>query len=336
MATESTTATCGNTFDLLGVPVQPDDHAGRPDPMETVLPQRLSETILYEDISSKAVHPAVQSFTPTFELWSDGATKERWVWVPECETIDSSDMDDWDLPVGTTFFKEFSVAGKRIETRILVRLGSGPRQFAMASYLWDEDESEATLVGADGLVDALGTTHDIPSKSACLRCHGSFGTGGGRPSRALGFSAVQLAHDGQGLTLDTLDSAGRLSVASPDITIPGGRAERDALGYLHANCGHCHNDTADRVPQVDLNLWLDADTVDVTSTNAWLTTVDQPNTLFNDQYVLGRVVPGDPDQSSLWVRMNARGTLAQMPPVGSELADAAGLAAVRTWIESLP
>jgi len=332
----STTTPCVDTFEALSPPVRDGEDPGRPDPMETVLPTLLSGTLLYQDIQAKLVHPAVQLFTPAFELWSDGADKRRWVYLPECETVDSSTMDDWSLPVGATLFKEFSVDGNRIETRILVRLGPGPRQFALASYLWNEDESDATLVGPEGLEDARGTSHDIPSKAACLRCHGTYQTGGGRPSRALGFSALQLAHSGEGLTLDALVADGQLSHAPGPIAVPGDAVEQAALGYLHANCGNCHNSTADRVPQVDLDLWLEVDVTDVASTSAWRTTVDLPSTLFNDQHVSGRVVPGDPEQSAVWYRMNARGTLAQMPPLASEVPDPAGLAAVRAWIEALP
>jgi len=324
-----------NSFAFLTLPDHsdhPGHHATGPDPMESALPRRLSDTILYEDIANKEVHPALQAFTPQFELWSDGAAKQRWVWVPECEPIDSADMDDWQLPVGTTLFKEFSLDGKRIETRIIARIGPGPRDFAFASYLWNEAESDANLVEPEGHPDARGTPHDIPSKAECLRCHGSYAYGGGRPSRALGFSALQLAHDDAALQLDALE----LTHPVPAIEVPGDPTERAALGYLHANCGHCHNDTADRVPHVDLNLSLSVDTLEVTGSEAWLTAVDRPNTLFNDQHVSGRVVSGDPQASAVWVRMQARGSVAQMPPVGSEIADSAGLAAVRAWIEGLP
>ena len=55
-------------------------------------------------------------------------------------------MDNWDVPVGTRFFKEFSLDGKRIETRIISRIADGPRDFAYASYLWNASETEATRV----------------------------------------------------------------------------------------------------------------------------------------------------------------------------------------------
>ena len=105
---------------------------------------------------------------------------------------------------------------------------------------------------------------------------------------------------------------------------------------LAANCGNCHNDTPDRVPQVDLSLWLETDLSAVIDSAAWRTAVDEPSTLFNDQHVSGRIVPGDPDASAVLYRMGQRGNPAQMPPLASAVVDEDGLAVVRAWIESLP
>jgi mono/diheme cytochrome c family protein len=239
--------------------------------------------------------------------------------------------------VGTRFFKEFSVDGRRIETRLIERIGTGPRDFAYASYLWDEDEGEARRVDEEGLKEARGTAHDIPSKSGCLRCHGTYALGGGRPSRALGFSALQLSHSNSGVTLLDLTDDGRLShPPTHTFTVPGDPVTQAALGVLHANCGNCHNDTEDRVPQVDLSLWLETSGTSVEETGAWQTAVDQPTAVFKDQHVTGRIVPGQPDQSAVLYRMLQRGNNAQMPPLASHTVDEDGIAAIRAWIGSLP
>jgi hypothetical protein len=109
-----------------------------------------------------------------------------------------------------------------------------------------------------------------------------------------------------------------------------------ALGTLHANCGHCHNDTDDGVPQVDLSLWLDVDLESVEESAAWRTAVDQPNLIFNDQHVTARIAPGLPAESAALYRMNQRGNNAQMPPIGTEKVDSDGIATVQAWVESLP
>src|SRR6188472_1678937 len=71
------------------------------------LPVRLSLTGLHAPGFAESMAPDVRSFRPRFELWSDGASKRRWVWLPPGTRIDTSDMDSWQFPVGTKFWKEF-------------------------------------------------------------------------------------------------------------------------------------------------------------------------------------------------------------------------------------
>jgi len=296
----------------------------------------LSETGLYADISDKSINSFVIPFEPKFQLWSDGADKQRWIYIPECDTIDTSDGNNWAFPVGTRMFKEFSVDGMRVETRLITRTGTGPRDFIYTSYLWNDDETDATRVDSAGLQDARGTAHDIPSVEQCLRCHGSYAYGGGRPSRALGFSAIQLHGASDHTTLAELDTMGVFS-HPVKIThdVPGDQTTQAALGYLHANCGNCHNSTTDGVPHVDLDLWLDVEATTVEQTAAWTSAVGQPNTLFNDQHVAGRIVPGEPNTSAILYRMSQRGNNAQMPPIATHTVDDNGISIITDWIESL-
>jgi mono/diheme cytochrome c family protein len=334
---------CVNTFAVdvaiedTGDHSHQDEHGAAPGPLEDILPVFLSETGLYEDITSKSVHPAMLSYTPQFQLWSDGLEKSRWTYVPECDTIDSSDPDSWRFPVGTRFFKEFRIDGVRIETRLIERVGPGPRDFAYASYLWDTDEGEAVRVDATGLPGANGTDHNIPSKQDCWSCHGSAPLGGGVPARGLGFSVLQLSHQGDGTTLDDLVAAGMLS-HPPDagLDFPGEGLDREALGYLHANCGSCHNSSADGLPQIDLDFWVDSTMTTPEGTATWKTAIDQDLVLFSDQHVTARIASGLPDQSAATYRMAQRGNNAQMPPIASDRVDEEGLDLIRAWIETLP
>jgi mono/diheme cytochrome c family protein len=246
-------------------------------------------------------------------------------------------MNDWSFPVGTRFYKEFVVDGKRIETRLILRTGKGPYDFLYASYLWNDAETEATLVPKEGILQAKGTTHDIPSEVACRRCHGSHEKKGGRPSRALGFSAMQLNHDNAETLLGTLVNNERLTHAPMEtLKVPGNDVERGALGYLHVNCGVCHNGTRDGVPQTDMNLWIDHDQTTVETTSTYLSTVGKANKVFNDQHVTARIEPNNPDKSSIIYRMSQRGNNAQMPPLATHQVDQVGVEAVKAWILSLP
>ncbi|MEQ9319100.1 MAG: hypothetical protein RIF41_08060, partial [Polyangiaceae bacterium] len=149
----------------------------------------------------------------------------------------------------------------------------------------------------------------------------------------------QLSGSAGEVTLDSLADDGRLSALPPAGGYPAVGAdatEQAALGALHANCGNCHHGGPDGVPQVDMNLWIDVEMTDPAMTGAFLTAVGVPNQIFAAPAITARVEPGDAGASSVWFRMGQRGNNAQMPPVGSEIVDAAGLGAVQTWIEGLP
>ena len=158
------------------------------------------------------------------------------MYVPSCRKIDTSDMDHWSFPIGTRVWKQFTVGGKIIETRLIHRYGPGPDDWIFAAYQWNDAGTDADYV-ADGVVNAKGTQHDIPSNVDCSKCHSKL------PEHLLGLSAIQLSHTGAGVTIRSLSDAGMLTVPAPNgFTVPGSDpATQAALGYLHANCGNCHN-----------------------------------------------------------------------------------------------
>jgi len=296
----------------------------------SVLPARLSETGLFEDLPSERLGSRVFSYAPEYALWSDGAEKRRWIFVPRGESIDTSDPENWRFPIGTKLWKEFSEYGVRVETRLLLRTGSGDRDWAAGAYLWRPDLGDAMLVPY-GAIDALGTRHDVPATGECFACHA------GRASGVLGFSAVQLAprsyESPERISAAVLEEL--LSAPLGVLDVPGAPAERAALGYLHANCSHCHNQSAaakskDKClnPNQHLSFALDfsleaARSSDVEHTPARITAV-------------GRVIePGNPDTSKVVQLMAGRGAFAQMPPLATERVDALGLATIRDWIGAL-
>ena len=126
-------------------------------------PQLLSETGLYVNGSTE-VRPELVAFSPQYPLWSDGATKRRWISLPAGTAIDASDPDAWVFPSGTRLWKEFSFAGRRIETRLIERLLDGSWRYA--AYAWSADGREATLVPV-GIAPALPCSE--PSRERPLR-----------------------------------------------------------------------------------------------------------------------------------------------------------------------
>src|SRR5690606_33651735 len=104
-------------------------------------------------------------------LWSDGADKRRFVYLPEGATIDNSDMDYWVYPVGTKLWKEFAFGDQLLETRLLWKQADG--SWTYVSYAWNDAGTEAVLADPSGVDDVLGTDHDIPSHNHCRQCHSS-------------------------------------------------------------------------------------------------------------------------------------------------------------------
>src|SRR5262249_19794562 len=103
-------------------------------------------------------------------LWSDGADKARWVFVPEGAKVNVAPDGDFDLPPASVAVKTFTVGGKKVETRLFVRYDDGG--WAGYSYEWNDDQSDAVLLDDAKTKDlGGGQTWSFPSRSQCLSCH---------------------------------------------------------------------------------------------------------------------------------------------------------------------
>jgi hypothetical protein len=274
---------------------------------------QLSSEGLYADTAHKTIADDARELSPAYVLWSDGAAKQRWIVLPPGGEIDTTDMDHWQLPVGTKLFKEFVVGGRRIETRMIERVGSDDYRFE--AFVWLPDESDAVPASV-GVTDVYGTGYDVPSTDLCINCHQS------EPGRSLGVSAVQLAG-----MLDELPLTARPARA-PVIPEP-------ALGVLHANCGHCHTEGGTASMQTLRFSVADSDRA-IEDTEIYRTTVGQRVTAWTDHGFDYRIVPGNADASAITERMSRRGSTDQMPPIGTNHVYDTGLTVVRQWIDSLP
>jgi hypothetical protein len=58
-------------------------------------PQMLQDTGLYSELTTLIVDPRHLAFSPQYPLWSDGASKRRWISLPPGTAIDGSDPDAW-------------------------------------------------------------------------------------------------------------------------------------------------------------------------------------------------------------------------------------------------
>jgi hypothetical protein len=291
-------------------------------------PTLLSETGLYGDFSARTLADGVRPYSVRYELWADGATKERYLYLPPGAQIDTTDMDHWVFPVGTKVWKHFRVEGRLIETRLLYKLSAN--QWWRSAYLWNHDESDA-IVAPAGEPNAHGTMHDVPSQADCALCHGNLTDG------LTGVGAIQLSSpDGKG-TLSQLAAAGLLTEPpASEFQPPGQGAVQDALGYLHGNCGMpCHHENENPVLRQWLKMQLKVGDLLPEDTETYRTGVGVKMRHAMPGGVDTGVVPGMPDSSQLYLRMHTRDEIWGMPPLATKVVDETGSAVVRDWILSL-
>jgi hypothetical protein len=308
-------------------------------------PPTLREAGLYSDWATKTVAPDNLPFSPQYALWSDGAKKSRWMHLPKGTFIDGRNPDVWQFPVGTRFWKEFRF-NRRAETRFIERGRDG---WHFAAYVWNADETEATLAPEQGILRSVeirdGIRHSIPSRADCRVCHEA------GPVHALGVTALQLSPDRDpnaphaetppedAVDLRALIARGLIrglpayvTRTPPRIAAPT-PLSRAALGYLNANCGGCHTGTGE-LSSLSFALNYTLNRPAGQPAPALATAVDKPSKFRVPGMpdAINRLCSGHPDTSVVVQRMSSRNPLVQMPPLGTHLVDEEAVALIRRWI----
>jgi hypothetical protein len=309
-------------------------------------PRLLSETGLYADAGALAIDPRNLPFSPQYPLWTDGADKNRWIRLPAGATIDGSDPDAWTFPIGTRFWKEFTFSGHRVETRYMELQADG--KWLYAAYEWMPDGRTAVLASDRGRRDAFslghGRFHGVPGTTDCKVCHQ------GGPAEVLGFSTLQLSpavdaaalHGATGVSdikLDYLIEHGLITgherwPSRAPVIEARSEAERLALGYMHGNCGQCHNS---RASLANLGIFLRQELL-LPPESVVETLVERPvkkSAPGQSADAIYRIDPGHPQRSALLERLASRDPALQMPPLGSALVDDEAVAIVTKWITEL-
>jgi len=305
-------------------------------PVVSDFPSKLSQTGCFDPNDLTKPGSALIPYAPNSPLWSDGSEKERWFALPDGATITVGTDGDFDFPVGSMFWKSFRVAGKLVETRLIVRHEDGG--YAGYTYEWNADGKDATLLPSNKKKDlGDGNSWYYPSRAECNTCHT------GAAGRTLGLEIGQLNGDFEYTSTNRISNqlatfehigvfAAPLSApiemldAYPNPTGTIGTDETKARAYLHANCSFCHRPNSNGGGPMDLRYatsFTEVKACDVGPING-------------DLGVAGAKIisPGNPAQSLLSVRMKALGAN-RMPPLASEIIDPQGTAVIDAWISSL-
>lgn len=280
---------------------------------------KLSETGCLDPLDATKPPRGMIAYDVNAPLWSDGASKDRWLYVPSGKPIGVAADGDFDVPPGSVAVKTFTVAGKKIETRLLVRYEDA--SWAGYSYEWNDEQNDALLLPSSKTKAlAGGQSWYFPSRGECFACHTPVA------GYTLGLEQRQLDRDEGGTNQLT-----RFASSFEHPVTPGALAPLqavDARSYLHANCSMCHREGSG-AGAATLDLRIDKAFAETRTCNV------APQA--GDLGVSGAkiIAPGDPMKSLLLLRMRALDT-GRMPTLASRVVDEAGASAVEAWINALP
>ena len=292
-------------------------------------PQTLGDYGFFSDSAGTRPAPGVIPYRLNTPLWSDGAEKTRFLYLPPGTQAKAQGDGLLALPVGAALIKSFACGGKLIETRVLLHRADG---WVALPYVWNAQQSEARLALAGKRIDLVtpagqAISYAVPNKNQCKECHGGAGVVTPIGPKAYNLSAAWLGGLAKAGQLDAVPKvARRVPLWEDRAKVPVADAAR---GYLDANCAHCHNSQG-AASNSGLYLgWLDSDPYR-------LGVMKRP-------VAAGRgagtfefsIVPGDPDHSILMFRMASLEGGVAMPEIGRETRDADGESVVRGWIAGM-
>ncbi len=306
------------------------------------MPKKLSEFgFFYRPRSQESLSAvAYELNTP---LYSDGADKLRFAYVPHGETIQANGDGLLEFPVGSALIKTFAFGegGDRrlIETRVLLHRAEG---WVALPYVWNEEQTDARLAVAGARIPVMtpageNISYRVPNKNQCKQCHVKDGevTPIGPKVRNLPLSWLAIAIRTGDLGLDTADLPFGPAVAGgrrmPDWNdIEHSSVDARARAYLDVNCAHCHQ-PGGMASNSGLDLRWEQD-------DSHALGIRKPPVAAGRGAggLLVSIEPGAPDKSILVHRMNSVDPGVAMPELGKSTIDAEGLAVIRQWIEEMP
>lgn len=291
----------------------------------------LSATGCVDPANPSIAAPGVVPYEVRHAFWSDGASKERFVAIPDESSIGLTDTGDFDFPINTVLMKNFRLSGQLIETRLFVRHDDGG--WEGYSYEWNDSQTDAMLLPGAKQKQFGDQVWHYPSRGQCLQCHTeASGFSLGLEVRQLDtrFNYPTTQRDGN--QIDTLHHVGLLSDEASESTrdsllqavnSESATLSERARSYLHANCSSCHQPGGTTRASIDLRY----DTL-MAQTGACNSEPGQSSLGITNPKIIAE---GQPENSVLLARMKAKDAN-RMPPIGNTVTDQAGVDLITEWI----
>lgn len=335
-------------------------------------PRKLSETGLFASTAKHETARGVIPYSVIVPQWADGATKERFLALPETSQIEfetvtypqpaPGSLPGWRFPDGTVIAETISLemeAGnpasrRRLETRILhyeQLAGSeevGDQFWRGYTYVWNDEQTDAELFDAAGgertfsIKDPTAPerkrsqTWRFPSRAECTICHNM------AAKYVLGLNTIQANrdHDYGAVTDNQLRTFDHIGL----FTSPLPKPPHEMVKLVECSDGSQDLDQRAR-SYLHANCshchrkWGGGNTefqllasLDLPETGIVGTKPAHGGFFLTDAQVLA---PHDPLRSVLYYRAAKLGP-GRMPRIGSDVIDAAGVQLLHDWIASLP
>ncbi|MDG1202351.1 MAG: SO2930 family diheme c-type cytochrome [SAR86 cluster bacterium] len=321
---------------------------------DTVIQQKkmaakLSDYGFFDDLNMQSPTDGVLPYQLITPLFSDYADKLRFVYIPTGGFAEYVPDKVFDFPEGSVLIKTFGYLNSHeksnldkqlLETRLLIKKDN---KWKNVSYVWNEEQNDAYLNIAGKTIstqfinengDMQDVRYRVPNINQCKECHQS-----GKSIQPIGPKARNLNSsldydDGSMNQLLKWHEKGWIDKGMQFKTMEDWANESASLedrtrAYLDINCGHCHIDggSADTT-----GLYLDF-------------TEDRKIHLgyFKKPIAAGRasnnlkysIVPGKPEKSILFYRMQSLDPGIMMPESGRALEHKEAISLVEDWIKSL-
>ena len=301
----------------------------------TAFPKALSEFAFFQDGRAQQPSGRVHPYALNTPLWSDGADKLRFIYLPAGTQLTADGDGLLQFPVGAAILKTFAFgegADRRlIETRVLLHRADG---WVALPYRWNAEQTEATLALTGGRIDLVtpageAISYAIPNKNQCKTCHSIDNKVVPIGPKARNLTAAWLGQMVKAGVLDRVpEGAGALPVWAT--RKPSDAAAPLARAYLDVNCAHCHQPGGGAS-----NSGLDL---------RWEQRDPHAFGIGKRPVAAGRgageyefsIVAGHPDSSILLYRMASNAPGIAMPELGKASVDREGVAVVRRWIAEMP